>query len=430
MDAKLCMKCKENEAKIVIRTNDPFCWDCFLTYIVHKFRAIIGKSKLIRDAEPVLLAYSGGSSSSALLHLVHDGMEKSKFKKLRFKAEVVYIDEGATLGWSHEKRQEVVGRVADFCRSFSFTYYITSLEQVFKLSAHSEETDVSAVPTVMKNCSQKLHWDENSEEKLLKLLSDCKNLTFKEQLVHHLRTELLIAVAQMTGNSKVMVGTNGNRLAVQMLSDIAQGRGAHVAMNTAFCDGRNEDVSIVRPLKDYTSKEVALYNAYNSVDSVTNTSITTMTTSQSSIERLTEKFVTGLHAEYPATVCNITRTAEKLDSQLGHTTESRCALCKACLDTSVDNASALNSVRLSHVLSKGSSFTQQNGFINADNSDDAISDRFCYGCQAIVSHLKSADGLPRHMTKNEKQQNLRSLQKESIQEFLLEDEHDNCKDES
>lgn len=46
------------------------------------------------------------------------------------------------------------------------------------------------------------------------------------------RTELLIAVAQMTGNSKVMLGTSGNRLAVQMLSDIAQGRGAHVALNT------------------------------------------------------------------------------------------------------------------------------------------------------------------------------------------------------
>lgn len=36
----------------------------------------------------------------------------------------------------------------------------------------------------------------------------------------------------MTGNSKVMLGTSGNRLAVQMLSDIAQGRGAHVALNT------------------------------------------------------------------------------------------------------------------------------------------------------------------------------------------------------
>ncbi|CAE1163805.1 CTU2 [Acanthosepion pharaonis] len=418
--SRLCMKCGENEGKVVIRMNDPFCWDCFLVYVVHKFRAVIGKSKLIRDAEAVLLAYSGGSSSSALLHLVHDGMEKSKFKKLRFKADVVYIDEGATFGWNWEKRQEIVFHIVDFCKSFGFTYYITSIEQVFKLIPHSKGKDLSAVPTVMKNCCQCVPQNQDLEEKLLKLLDTCKNLTFKERLVHHLRTELLIAVALMTGNSKVMLGTSGNRLAVQMLSDIAQGRGAHVALNTGFSDARNEDIMIVRPLKDFTNKEVALYNRFNSVESVTSTSVTTMTTSRTSIERLTEKFVTGLQTEYPSTVCNITRTAEKLDSHLGHTTESRCALCKAWLDTSVDNASALNSLRLSHVLSKGGSLVQQNGIINGHDSDD-LSDLLCYGCQAVVSQLASADYLPQHMKKSEKQQNLRLLQKESIQNFLIDE---------
>ena len=40
--------------------------------MVHKFRSAIGKSKLIRDGEKVLVAFSGGANSSALLHLIQD----------------------------------------------------------------------------------------------------------------------------------------------------------------------------------------------------------------------------------------------------------------------------------------------------------------------------------------------------------------------
>ena len=56
--------------------NQLFCSfpirDCFMVYVDHKFRASIGKSHLIRDHEKVLLAFSGGHSSSALLHLVQE----------------------------------------------------------------------------------------------------------------------------------------------------------------------------------------------------------------------------------------------------------------------------------------------------------------------------------------------------------------------
>ena len=41
-------------------------------YVTHKFRATIGKTKLVRDGELVLVAFSGGPSSSALLHLIQE----------------------------------------------------------------------------------------------------------------------------------------------------------------------------------------------------------------------------------------------------------------------------------------------------------------------------------------------------------------------
>ena len=45
---------------------------CFMVYTTHKFRSAIGKSKIVRDGETVLVAFSGGQSSSCLLQLIKD----------------------------------------------------------------------------------------------------------------------------------------------------------------------------------------------------------------------------------------------------------------------------------------------------------------------------------------------------------------------
>lgn len=49
-----------------------------MVYVTHKFRAAIGKSKLIRDGETVLVGVSGGQASSCLLHLIQEVCEKQQ----------------------------------------------------------------------------------------------------------------------------------------------------------------------------------------------------------------------------------------------------------------------------------------------------------------------------------------------------------------
>ena len=44
--------------------------ECFLNYSTHKFRSTFGKSRLIRDGQKVLVAFSGGQASVAMLHLI------------------------------------------------------------------------------------------------------------------------------------------------------------------------------------------------------------------------------------------------------------------------------------------------------------------------------------------------------------------------
>ncbi|CAI9737463.1 tRNA 2-thiolation 2-A-like [Octopus vulgaris] len=413
---RLCVKCQENEAKFVIRQNDPFCRDCFLTHVTHKFRSNIGKSKLIRDRDCILLAYSGGPSSSALLHLVKDGLELSKFKKLRFIPEIVYIDEGAALGQSWAQRQEILIQIKEFCERMGMPYYITSLEQVF---CPPENSKIKL--KLYKNGQGELLQDTELEEKLVNLIRNTKSSTFKEQLIRHLRNDLLDRIARLTGNKMIMVGTGENRLAILMLADIAQGRGAHISLNVGFSDDRNDDILTVRPLKNLTSKEVAMYNNTNNITPVVCYSLTTMGSCNASIERLTEKFVTELHVEYPSTVCNITRTSEKLDVQRNNEVRSKCTLCKGWLDTAVLEASALNALHLSYNLSNGIQEQQVNGEGNCNSNDVGISDHLCFGCRAMAREMNEPDLLPIQMT----QPNISLLQKDYIKDFLLEPSNEN-----
>jgi len=54
-------------------TDDGICVlisQCFLKRSTHKFRSEFGKSRLVRDKEKVLVAFSGGRASSAMIHLI------------------------------------------------------------------------------------------------------------------------------------------------------------------------------------------------------------------------------------------------------------------------------------------------------------------------------------------------------------------------
>uniref|UniRef100_A0A2R8ZSD8 Cytoplasmic tRNA 2-thiolation protein 2 n=1 Tax=Pan paniscus TaxID=9597 RepID=A0A2R8ZSD8_PANPA len=88
-----CVKCKEAQPVVVIRAGDAFCRDCFKAFYVHKFRAMLGKNRLIFPGEKVLLAWSGGPSSSSMVWQVLEGLSQDSAKRLRFVAGVIFVDE-------------------------------------------------------------------------------------------------------------------------------------------------------------------------------------------------------------------------------------------------------------------------------------------------------------------------------------------------
>nr|CAD7423817.1 unnamed protein product [Timema monikensis] len=337
----ICRKCNEKPAEVVLRLKDPYCRSCFLAATTHKYRASLGKSKQMKDDTHVLLAHSGSQSSLALLHLVWTGLQETTHKRHFFDISVVYIDEGIIFGHSVKQRSATYAAVMNQVHSFQFSFYATALSRVLCDSTEN---------TCLLNPDLSLEEEDELDLKLLALFKNVTSLTSKEDLLMKLRNQLLVRVAKELKCSKVFVGESSTRLAVKILTNVALGRGAHLSLDVGFCDSRDGAIKVLRPMRDFTNKEVAFYNFFNKLEPLVISSLGTKADTQASIQKLTEKFVTDLQDNFPATVSTVFRTGEKLSGQSG-ISNGRCHLCQAPLDTAHIESSALQATHFSRMVS-------------------------------------------------------------------------------
>ncbi|XP_036780127.2 cytoplasmic tRNA 2-thiolation protein 2 isoform X3 [Manis pentadactyla] len=388
-----CVKCKEGLPVVVIRAGDAFCRDCFKAFYVHKFRAVLGKNRLIFPGEKVLLAWSGGPSSSSMVWQVLEGLSQDSAKRLRFVPGVVYVDEGAACGQSREDRAKTLAEVELVLQTAGLPRHVVALEEVFSLppsvlrglaqepsgtqgayktavdsflqqqltpGAEGPRGGPSAAPGE-EQLSRPRTQDPPSPavppaaaqtEALSRLFGSVKTLTAKEELLQTLRTHLILHVARTHGYSKVMTGDSCTRLAIKLMTSLALGRGAFLAWDTGFSDERHGDVVVVRPMRDHTLKEVAFYNRLFGVPSVFTPAVDTKAPEKASIHRLTEAFMLRLQAQFPSTVSTVYRTSEKLvkaprDGHAAGPPGPRCLLCICALDIdTADSATAFGAQTL------------------------------------------------------------------------------------
>ncbi|KAG5269958.1 hypothetical protein AALO_G00187050 [Alosa alosa] len=513
--SRKCMKCKEGTAVLIIRAGDAFCRGCFKEYFIHKFRAMLGKNRVIFPGERVLLAVSGGLASSSMLAQVQEGLSRDAHKKLRFVPGLIYVDEGGASGQSLDERQRAVTQLEHLFQTTGFPYHIVALEEVFTLptsvleavSAISESSASSyktAVDQFIQNggdsvglrtqepdssladavAQLRTHDGQPSScippadqsQALERLFASVKTLTAKEDLLQTLRHHLILHTARQRGYSKVMLGESCTRLAIKLLSSISLGRGAALAMDTGFADSRFGDVVIVRPMRDYSSKEIAFYNRLFSVPSTFTPGLDTKTSDKASIQRLTESFVTKLQADFPSTVSTIYRTSEKLQTaRSGQTSDadpaSKCLLCLCALDTAVEEASAFSATLLSERLSQGikaagssppapapapapvlgsdSGSAGQSCSSSAGGSGDGccggggrgggcccssssvrlpvnsdLKSLLCYSCRLTIKDMTSVDTLPSYIGSEAERRKRRLEMRKEISEFLLDEDED------
>ncbi|XP_034041342.1 cytoplasmic tRNA 2-thiolation protein 2 [Thalassophryne amazonica] len=482
--SKKCSKCSESSAVVVIRAGDPFCRSCFKEYFIHKFRAMLGKNRVIFPGEQVLLAVSGGPSSSSMLHQVQEGLSQNAHKRLRFRPGIVYIDEGGAVGRSVEQRQRTVAQMVDIFKASGFLYHIVPLEQVLHLPTSVLLMEpISPVPPASAYkaaVDQYLQTDSSSylqpvgQEKvqavpiiqdshttsLQQLMASAVTLTAREELLNTLRQHLLVHTARTRGYSKVMLGDSCSRLAVKLLSSVCMGRGAQLADLTGFSDSRFGDITFVRPMRDYSAKEISYYNHLFKVLSVFVPGLDTKAADKASIQRLTENFLMNLQLDFPSTVSTIYRTSEKLqtDRESRCSAADKCLLCLAALDTSVEDASAFQATLISEQLSQTRSPTLEktanptkspaaglpestassqqccsptgddcgrtsdqscssSGILGADRSQ--LKKLLCYSCQLTLKDVSSVELLPPYMLSEAKRRQNRSEMRAQISDFLL-----------
>ncbi|XP_077439047.1 cytoplasmic tRNA 2-thiolation protein 2 [Vanacampus margaritifer] len=480
--SKKCVKCKDQIPVVAIRAGDQYCRDCFEQYFHHKFRAILGKNRVIFPGEKVLLAASGGPSSSSMLRQVQEGLSQNAHKKLRFTPGIVYIDEGGALNQSVDERRQTVAKMREIFIATGFPFHIVPLEQVFDLpgsvltmapssSPQSESSYKASVDDFIRNNGSSCLMPEQKHETspdvqecqtqlLQQLIDSSKTLTAKEEILSMLRQHLLVHTARCEGYSKLMFGDNCTRLAVKLLINISLGRGAQLAQDVSFSDSRYGDIISLRPMRDYSAKEIAYYNHIFNVPSVFTPNLHTKNKEKASIQRLTESFVNKLQVDFPSTVSTIYRTSEKLQTTSRSSTSAnprhRCLLCMSSLDTTVENASAFQSTLISERLSQAksvgansASFPGQNAELRSANAQccsegkgqycdrivedggccsgirvpDATDIRglLCYSCQLTIKDMSSADCLPQYILSEAQMRQRRSRMREEISEFLLED---------
>ncbi|XP_037321767.2 cytoplasmic tRNA 2-thiolation protein 2 isoform X1 [Pungitius pungitius] len=484
--SKKCVKCKEGTAAVVIRAGDAFCRVCFKEYFIHKFRAVLGKNRVIFPGEKVLLAVSGGPSSCSMLSQVQEGLSQNAHKRLRFLPAIVFIDEGGAVGQAVEDRRRMAAELQAVFRATGLPFIMVPLEQVLDLPSSAltaaapspREPAAGAYKAAVDDfvrsdaggCRSSLEPQQTAladvpasrTHLLQQLIGSAQTLTAREDLLSTLRQHLLVHTARTEGYSKVMLGDNCTRLAIKLLTSISLGRGAQLAQDTGFSDSRYGDVLLVRPMRDYSAKEIAYYNRLFSVPSVFIPSLETKTTDKSSIQRLTESFVTKLQADFPSTVSTIYRTSEKLQTACRSSSKAdvcdRCLLCMCALDTAAENASAFKATLISEQLSQAKSAgarsvvnpshnqvpmeqesTAAIGTCCSSGGEDCgraargegccssakgpespdLMSVLCYSCQLTIRDMSSVEHLPHYILSEAQRRQRRSHMREEIGEFLL-----------
>uniref|UniRef100_A0A8C3UMF2 Cytoplasmic tRNA 2-thiolation protein 2 n=1 Tax=Catharus ustulatus TaxID=91951 RepID=A0A8C3UMF2_CATUS len=369
---RTCMKCGQGTAALVIRVGDPFCRSCFREYFVHKFRAMLGKNRVIFPGEKVLLAVSGGPASSAMVRQVQEGLSREAAKRLRFVPGLVYVEEGAVRRQSPEQREQSLAQMETLLKATGFPYYLIHLEEALELPpsilqpgpertstpgpsgpsykeavdsfiqqqrqdgdtgtslpGHSSQ-DTAAGPSATPRLP-----DAAQTQELLRSFEAAGTATAREELLEMLRTHLIMQTARDRGYTKVMTGESLTRVAIKLLTNLSLGRGAFLAVDTGFTDQRHGDVMVVRPMRDYTAKEIAFYNRFFSVPTVIVPPLFTKRREKPSIHQLVERFLLGLQEEFPSTISTVYRTGEKLSPEPAKASSEsqRCLLCLCGLDT-------------------------------------------------------------------------------------------------
>lgn len=169
----LCNKCKQAKPITVFR-HSAWCRSCFLFAYVGKYIKVMEKVKprhqqSVADPQTMLIAYSGGASSSSLLQLSYHYLPKADKQFSPYaRCKVLHVDESTVLG---------IPKTTSAAR------------QAVQTAGHE------FIPAKLED----LFDGPDPSVQLKDTFDSVSTLTAKEDLLYHLRMRLIIQIAKREG---------------------------------------------------------------------------------------------------------------------------------------------------------------------------------------------------------------------------------------
>ncbi|KAF9151373.1 Cytoplasmic tRNA 2-thiolation protein 2 [Linnemannia schmuckeri] len=372
--AGFCCKCKTAKSTITVRYAE-YCDPCFLIALDSKFRTALRNARPYRVITPenMMLAFSGGPSSRALIHLFDvfhslppEVATNKKQPKIYNDIHVCHIDESCLLEPAQDQDSQedtssgsTMGQARSIAEGYGYSFHGVAIEDIYdpewtdSRCFEAVATLITSLPKdqlttsgqapellsrIIPASATNAHKEEGSRlsrqekiNKLKALLGACTTLTAKETVLQHFRSSLLIQLAKRGQCTILALGDSATRVAIQIIELTSIGRGYSLPHETSLLSSWVQDCKVIRPLKDCLVKELDTFCGLNGLELIEHHHAQldwTMKTKAEikSIRRLTDEFITGLDKEFPSTVATVCRTAAKLTPPEA-TYDQKCPLC-------------------------------------------------------------------------------------------------------
>ena len=316
-----------------------YCGPCFDEYCNGKFRATVGKARVIKTGFRVLIACSGGASSLALVNMIKQGLElENHHRRLRFIPVILHVCESSIFWPDRDKVSQsdsVSQELLNHLKTYNFEVYASRIETIFSDDEKNSNSITSdgSIPPVDGGLAEK---------SVSSLLSSLKDETNKEELIKRLRNRMIISVATKVNCDVIFLASSATKLATQLITDVAQGKGNQIHLETGFADDRL-DRPILKPLRELTKKELTYYNVYHKIKPFTMSNLHTLQSVKVSIGKATEAFITSLERDFPATVFSVCRISTKVRSKRPQ--GDKCILCGTVSDNGIYEESSAMAAR-------------------------------------------------------------------------------------
>ncbi|KAG2131364.1 hypothetical protein DEU56DRAFT_872198 [Suillus clintonianus] len=433
--SKDCVRCRLKPGNIAIR-HAVYCKECFTPMVDLKFRKALepsvnaraGTSKRpkLKASGNLCLGFSGGLGSSILLDMVHNtyfssrpplddsgkprgGTNHPRNASVWPSCIVCYVEACGAFAGMQDRTEDIRSIVE---RYPSFQFVPLRIEDAFDGSWWTKVSGSSSTPQVCLELSKEgliadgLHIASRVTgltpvEALQSYLSSLPTQTAISSAIQNLTRVLILHTAHSRGSSHLLFGSSLTSFSISLLSSISQGGGYAIREElqeewapAAASGSKPSDVlRVIRPLRDVTAKECAVYAWWNNITIIGREK---QRRAILGIAALTKNFVVGLEKDYPSTVSTIARTCEKLEPK--DAPSGQCKLCKRPMQSGIQEWKTRISIRsysdpklagdLAHIPSPCRD--------NLDTSTPArlppllaLTDFLCYSCHTMLTSRSS-----------------------------------------